>query len=153
MSNVVLIGAEAYKRHGEDITLTQLAQAEDAGLWKDPESWMIDNENGCSIYSFAGFHCNKIGYKRLPKIQQEWLNKYVKEPLYVNGQLNIKECVRAKWRWEADNNMFHGDWDNDDMVTRASDYYKLNPKDVTLHIPEDDVKISKILSYKLSDKQ
>lgn len=136
MDNVVKIGVAAFKKYGENITLLQLAQAEEEGLWKDPELWQIDNERGCDLYSFAGHVVNKVGYKRLPKILKDWLDKYVKEPIYINGVFNINECVRAKWRWEADHNMFHGDWNDLDAVIKAANYYKLNPNDLTMHIPQ-----------------
>jgi len=149
MSNVTKIGSAAFLKYGVNITLAQLAQAEEDGLWTDPELWQLDNERGCNIYSFAGHVANKVGYKRLPKIQKDWLDKYVKEPIYIDGVFNINECVRAKWRWEADNNMFHGDWNDIEAVRKAANYYSINPNDLTMHIPASEKeKINKIKDTK-----
>lgn len=152
MSKITKIGVAAFKKYGEHITLQQLAQAESEGLWKDPEieQWMLDNEKGCQIHSFGGFMANKIGYKRVPPKIKKWLDRYIQQPVLNNkNQLNIKEMVRAKWRWEADHNMFHGDWTDEDMVERASEYYSLNLSDITLHFPENYIeKINQIKNTK-----
>lgn len=151
MNNIIKIGSAAFQKYGENITLQQLAQAEEDGLWCDPEieQWKHDNEQGCDIYSFAGHVVNKVGYKRLPKIQKDWIDKYVKEPIFIDGVFNINECVRAKWRWEADHGMYHGDWDDIEAVTKAASYYSLNPNDLTLHIPASEKeKINKIKDTK-----
>lgn len=150
MDTIVKIGSEAFKRRGENITLQQLAQAEEDGLWTDPEIWMRDNEGSCSIYSFSGYYGGKYGLENCPPVLQAYIGKFFKGPIRKeDGSLNMEEVVKSKWRWEAENGLFHGDWNDPEVVKRATKYYELNPKDMTLHVPASDKdKINKIFDTK-----